>query len=135
MGAIVLFDGVCKFCNRTVNFIIEHDSSSYFTFAPLQSETGKRLLRSNGLEEAASIETDPESIVLIEDGTAYTSSSAALRIAAHLPPPWSWLKILTIVPEPLRDWFYEQFAQLRYRLFGKTDQCMIPSPDVKARFL
>ena len=146
MGAVVLFDGVCNFCDSSVNFIIDHDREGYFTFAPLQSDTGRQLAEEYGFESAVGAEetdtTGPEddlipidSVILVEDGEAYTHSTAALRIVKRLGPPWSWLSVLRIVPAFIRDYAYKTFARYRYRFFGKKDQCMLPSPDVRARFL
>ncbi len=85
MSAIILFDGVCNFCNGSVNFIIDRDKEAYFKFAPLQSEVGEKLLRENGIDK---VETD--SVVLIEEGKVYTRTTAALRIARRLSGAWSW---------------------------------------------
>lgn len=133
MSAIVLFDGVCNFCNATVNFIIEHDKAGYFKFAPLQSDVGERLTLEYGLET----ETDraPDSVILIEHGEAFTHSNAAVRIAKHLGSPWSWLHVLRFIPAAVRDAGYRMFARQRYRLFGRKDHCMIPNSDIRARFL
>ena len=130
MGAIVLFDGVCNFCDSSVNFIIEHDRAGYFRFAPLQTEIGQALLAEHHIDN---IETD--SVILIEDEKAYTHSSAALRIARKLDGVWSWLYFLIVVPRPIRDFFYKIFARYRYRLFGKKDVCMMPTPEIRVRFL
>lgn len=141
MGAVVLFDGVCNFCDASVNFVIEHDAAGYFRFAPLQSDAGRQLAEGHGLSSKIS---EPEtgddlipidSVILIEDGEAYTHSTAALRIARHLGFPWSWLYAFVIVPVPIRDFFYRQFARYRYRMFGRKDRCMVPSPNVRERFL
>jgi predicted DCC family thiol-disulfide oxidoreductase YuxK len=130
MSAVILFDGVCNFCNGAVNFIIARDSKGYFKFAPLQSEIGERLLKENGIDK---IETD--SVVLIEDGKVYTYSTAALRVARRFDGLWSWLYWFIFVPKPIRDFFYKLFAKYRYKLFGKKDECMLPTPDVRSRFL
>jgi predicted DCC family thiol-disulfide oxidoreductase YuxK len=130
MSAIILFDGVCNFCNGSVNFIIDRDPEKYFKFAPLQSEVGEKLLRENGVDK---IETD--SVVLIEDGKVYTRTTAALRIARRLSGYWSWFYGFTIVPSFIRDVFYKLFAKYRYKMFGKQEACMLPSPEVRARFL
>ena len=130
MSAIILFDGVCNFCNGSVNFIIERDARGDFKFAPLQSEIGEQLLKENGIDKA---ETD--SVVLIEDGKAYTHSTAALRIARKLDGAWKWFYYLIFVPRFIRDAFYKLFARFRYTLFGKKDECMIPTPEIRARFL
>jgi len=130
MSAIVLFDGVCNFCNGSVNFIIERDAKNYFKFAPLQSEIGRQYLDKFGIDKA---ETD--SVILIEDEKAYTHSTAALKIAGRLPGIWSWLYGFIVVPKPVRDFFYKLFAKNRYRLFGKQDACMMPTPEIRQRFL
>ena len=130
MGAVVLFDGVCNFCNATINFVIEHDKSGYFQFAPLQSEIGERLLAEHGIDR---IETD--SVILVENGEAYTHSDAALRIARKLDGIWSWVYVFRIVPRFIRDAAYKIFARHRYRLFGRQDACMMPTPEIRARFL
>lgn len=142
MGAVVLFDGVCNFCDASVNFIIEHDPKGYFKFAPLQSDEGKRLANEYGFESAAaapgerSLDLIPiDSVILIEDCKAYTHSTAALRILRRLGAPRSWAYAFVIVPKPIRDWAYRLFARYRYRIFGRKDQCMLPSPKVRARFL
>lgn len=130
MAAIVLFDGVCNFCNGSVNFMIEHDALGYFKFAPMQSDTGQELLKKFGIDQH---ETD--SIILVENNKAYTYSTAALRIARKLDGIWRWIYIFRFVPRPIRDFFYKLFAKYRYRLFGKKDLCMMPTPDIQARFL
>jgi predicted DCC family thiol-disulfide oxidoreductase YuxK len=130
MGAIVLFDGVCNFCNATVNFVIEHDKAGYFKFAPLQSEIGGELAAEHGIDM---IETD--SVIVVENAKVYTYSSAALRITRKLDGIWSSVYAFIIVPKPIRDFFYRLFARHRYRLFGRQDACMMPTPEVRARFL
>jgi predicted DCC family thiol-disulfide oxidoreductase YuxK len=130
MSAIILFDGVCNFCNGSVNFIIERDQAGYFKFAPLQSEIGEKLLAEHGVDK-----TLTDSVILIEDGSVYTHSTAALRIARKLEGPWKWFYGLRIVPSFIRDGFYKLFARYRYKLFGQKDECMLPSPEIRARFL
>lgn len=142
MGAVVLFDGVCNFCDASVNFVIERDREGYFKFAALQSEAGRSLAASHGVSlanertEAMSADlSSVDSVILVEDGKVYTHSTAALRIAKRLSGGWSLLYGLIVVPKPVRDYFYRLFAKHRYRLFGKKDECMLPSPEVRARFL
>ncbi len=129
MERIVLFDGVCNFCNGAVNFIIKHDHEKKFKFAPLQSEIGNELRRKHNIAD------NVDSIVLIENGQAFLHSTAALRIARNLNGIYSLGYMFIIVPAFVRDWAYKQFAKYRYRLFGKKDVCMIPTPDIKERFL
>ena len=142
MGAVVLFDGVCNFCDASVNFIIERDKTGYFKFAPLQSDEGTKLANQYGFASAtadadkADSDLIPiDSVILVEDGKAYTHSTAALKILKRLGAPWSWAYALVIVPRPIRDWAYRLFAKYRYRIFGRKDQCMLPAPEVRARFL
>ena len=138
MSAVVLFDGLCNFCDASVQFIIEHDSAGYFKFAPLQSDAGRELAAKYGLKfdpEAKHEGISIDSLILIEDGKAYTHSTGALRIARHLDRPWSWAYPLIFVPRPVRDFFYRTFAKYRYRMFGRKTECMIPTPEVRARFL
>ena len=137
----MLFDGVCNFCDASVNFVIEHDRDGYFKFAPLQSEAGLELADEHGLDskvsnvEAGDGSIPIDSVVLIEDGKAYTHSTAALRIARRLSGAWSWAYVFIVVPAPIRDFFYRLFAKNRYRIFGRKDECMLPTPEVRARFL
>jgi predicted DCC family thiol-disulfide oxidoreductase YuxK len=127
---IVLFDGVCNFCNASINFIIRRDRRKIFRFAPLQSETGAKLLRQFGLP-LDSVET----MILSEDGGCYTRSTAALRIVRRLGGPWSVLYVLMVIPTAARDMVYDFVARNRYRWFGEKNTCMIPTPEVRERFL
>ena len=130
MGAIVLFDGVCNFCNASINFVIERDKAGFFKFAPLQSEVGEELTAKCGIDTS---ETD--SVILVENGKVYTHSDAALGIARRLNGIWSWAYALRVIPRPIRDLAYKLIARNRYRLFGRRDACMMPTPEVRARFL
>lgn len=125
---VILFDGVCNFCNSSINFIIEHDKKAFFKFAPLQSEIGKDLVDKFGLNNV-------DSIILVEDDKAYTHSTAALKFIKHLDGIWSWAYIFIIIPRPIRDFFYKLIAANRYRLFGKKEVCMMPTPEIRSRFL
>ena len=127
---IVLFDGVCNLCNGTVNFILDHDPAGRFRFAALQSEAGRALLVRHGLAADAL-----ESLVLVEGERAWVRSDAALRIAAGLGAPWRWLAVLRVVPRGIRDRLYDAVARNRYRWFGRRDECRVPTPDLRARFL
>lgn len=130
MSAIVLFDGVCNFCDSSVNFVIRHDKAGYFKFAPLQSEIGQKLLEEHNLDK-----TETDSVVVIEDNKAFTHSTAALKLAKGLGGIWSLGYVFIIIPKFIRDYFYRLFAKNRYRLFGKKDACMMPTPEIRARFL
>jgi predicted DCC family thiol-disulfide oxidoreductase YuxK len=129
-NAIILFDGVCNFCNGSVNFIIDRDPEGYFKFAPLQSEIGEKLLAEHKVDKSVT-----DSVVLIEDDKVYTHSTAALRVARKLSGAWSWFYGLTIVPKFIRDFAYRLFAKNRYRMFGKQEACMLPTPEIRSRFL
>jgi predicted DCC family thiol-disulfide oxidoreductase YuxK len=130
MSAILLFDGVCNFCNGSVNFIIDRDQAAYFKFAPLQSEIGQKLLDEYKIDK---INTD--SVILIEDEKSYTHSTAALRVARKLDGFWKYFYVFIIVPRFIRDFFYKLFAKYRYSLFGKQEACMLPTAEIRARFL
>ena len=129
MERLVLFDGVCNFCNGAVNFIIRHDVEKKFKFAPLQSEIGREISAKYG------IGGDIDSIILVENDRPYTHSTAGLRIAKGLGGIWSLGYVFIIVPAFIRDYCYRLFAKNRYRLFGRTDACTLPTPDVRERFL
>ncbi len=127
---IVLYDGVCGFCNQSVQLILRNDRRGRFRFAALQSEVGQALLRRHGLPT-----DDFDTFVLVEDGRAYLRSAGALRVARGMDGAWKLLSALTIVPRPVRDFFYDLFARNRYRMFGRLDACMLPPPEVRSRFL
>ncbi len=126
---IVLFDGVCNFCNGSVNFIIRNDPDKKFKFAALQSEVGTEQKEKFGIGD------DVDSVVLIEDGEAYMHSTAALKIARGLGGIWSLAYVFIIVPAFIRDAAYKLFAANRYKIFGRQDACMLPTPDVRERFI
>lgn len=128
--AVVLFDGVCNLCSASVRFVLRRDPAGRFRFASLQSEAGRELLRRHGLDP-----DDLHSVVLVEDGRAYTRSDAALRIARGLGGGWPLLGALRAVPRPVRDRVYGLVAANRYRWFGKQDSCMLPTPELRERFL
>jgi predicted DCC family thiol-disulfide oxidoreductase YuxK len=127
---IVLYDGVCNYCNASVRFVIARDPPGRYRFAALQSDVGKSLLADHHLPPASM-----ETVVLIEGGKVYTRSTAALRVARRLTGAWPLLYVFIIVPRPIRDWCYGVFARNRYRWFGRTDACQIPSPEVRQRFM
>ena len=128
---VVLFDGVCNLCSRTVQFIIDRDPAARFRFAALQSESAARLLAANGSQPPE----EPQSILLLSAGGVLESSTAVLAIAGGLRRPWSWLRWLKLIPRPLRDALYRHVAQGRYRWFGREESCRMPTPELRARFL
>lgn len=138
---IVLFDGVCNFCDRTIQFIVDHERSASLRFAPLQSDVARDLIeKAFGDDEAKRLlgeleGGDPDSVVLIDGARGYTHSTAALRIAAHLRAPYRWLVVCAIVPRPIRDAAYRWIARNRYRWFGKSETCRVPTPELRSRFL
>ena len=129
-GPIVLYDGVCGLCDRSVQLILRNDRRGRFRFAALQSDAGRALLEKFGLPPDAL-----DSIVLVEGGRAWRKSRAALRIARRMDAPWPLLWPLIIIPGAVADVFYDLVAKNRYRMFGKLDACMLPPPEVRARFL
>jgi predicted DCC family thiol-disulfide oxidoreductase YuxK len=130
---IVLFDGRCGLCTRSVQFILKRDRDARFRFAPLESAAAARACARIGAPTPQAVE--PDSIIVITDGRALERSDAALAIAARLPFPWPMFAVLRVVPRGLRDWAYGIVARNRYRWFGRHDACMIPTPEQRARFL
>ncbi len=127
---IILFDGICNLCNNSVTFVIKRDSKNLFKYAALQSEAGKELVKEHGIDTETT-----DSIILIEANKAYVKSSAALRIAKHLSGGWPLLYGFIIIPTFLRNWVYDWVARNRYKWFGKKESCMIPTPELKEKFL
>jgi predicted DCC family thiol-disulfide oxidoreductase YuxK len=127
---ILLFDGVCNLCSGAVRFVIRHDPAGRFRFAALQSETGRRLLARHGLPADA-----PDTFVLVEGARCFTRSDAAIEIARRLAGAWRWLRVVALVPRPIRDWAYGIVVRNRYRWFGRSESCMVPTPELAQRFL
>lgn len=127
--SLLLFDGICNLCSSAVQFIIQRDPARRFRFASLQSKTGSQMLQKFGLPQ------ELNTLVLIEGDRVYTKSSAVLKIASQLRQPWPWLKVLWIIPRFIRDFGYMWISRNRYRWFGKKQQCMVPTPENKERFI
>lgn len=127
---IVLFDGECNVCNRTVDFLLRRDRERRLRFAPLQSDAGRQLLARFGLP-ADRLDT----VVLVEGDRFWTRSTAFLQALRRLPFPWPLASALRLVPRPLRDRAYDAFARNRYRWFGRRETCRVPAPDERDRFL
>ncbi len=127
---IVLFDGICNLCNSAVLFVIRNDPKKRFRFAALQSPVGQTLLERHGLPKETL-----NSFVLIEGEQAFSKSTAALRATRRLGYGWPLAFAFILVPRPLRDFCYDLIARNRYRMFGKREACMLPTPDLNARFL
>ena len=128
--SILLFDGVCNFCSDAVHFLVPRDPKGRLRFAALQSDTGAEIQLRFGLDPA-----DLDSVVLVEGGRCHTKSGAALRVAGKLSGAWPLFAVLLVIPWPLRDWAYDRFAERRYRWFGRSDACLVPTPELRERFL
>lgn len=127
---VILFDGVCNFCNSSVNFIIDNDKNNTFKFASLQSEYGRKLL------EKFNLPIDSFSTLILTDGNSfYTRSTAALLISKHLKFPHNLYYVFIIVPPFIRNLFYDIIARNRYKWFGKKDACRIPKPEERNKFI
>ena len=128
---IILFDGVCNLCNRSVQFIIKRDKKDEFRFATLQGATGRQLVQERNIDTS-----EVDSIILIEPGVAYyTKSTAALNIGKTFGGIWKIANVLNLIPRQIRDIVYDMVARNRYNWYGKKSQCMIPTPELKAKFL
>jgi predicted DCC family thiol-disulfide oxidoreductase YuxK len=128
--SIVLFDGLCNLCNLSVAFIIQHDKKEQFLFASLQSDAAKQILLQFDLKKL-----NFDSIVLVANENIYEKSSAVLKIAKQLSGGIKLLYALIVFPQMIRDWVYDYIAKNRYKWFGKKDNCMVPSEEIKSRFL
>ncbi len=126
----MLFDGTCAFCERSVVFIATRDPAGYFRFGASQSPEAAALLAPYGVTRETA-----RSVILIEDGKVYLRSTASLRIAARLTPPWSWLRVFLLVPVPVRDAAYWIVAAVRVRLAGRSNACEIPPPEIRDRLI
>ncbi len=127
---VILFDGVCNFCSFWVNFAIKRDRKKKLKFAPLQGEAANKLLPQHNINPASL-----SSVVFIDNGKAWTQSSAAIRICKHLDGGWKLFYGLIIIPKFIRDFIYNIVARNRYKWFGKKESCMIPTPELRERFL
>lgn len=126
---IILFDGVCNFCNGSVNFLIKRDSKGIFKYAPLQSEIGQNIIAKYNIPETV------DSIILLKENNIYIKSNAVIEIIKELKWYWKMLIIVKILPKKFRDLLYDVIANNRYKWFGKMDSCMIPDENVKSRFI
>lgn len=127
---VILFDGVCNLCNGFVQFVINNDPGEKFRFASLQSEFAQKELPKHNV--------NPEiinTVILLQEGKIYTRSTAALKIARKLDGFWKIFYVLMIFPRFIRDRGYHFIAKNRYKWFGKKESCMIPTPDLKKRFI
>jgi predicted DCC family thiol-disulfide oxidoreductase YuxK len=128
-SGLILFDGVCVFCSRWVAFVIARDHEAQFRFLTIQGEAGRTLAARLGIDVE-----EPETSAVVLDGLGYMKSDAALMVLQRLPR-WRWVAIAWLCPRPIRDFFYDRIARNRYRIFGKLDACIVPTPDVRPRFV
>jgi predicted DCC family thiol-disulfide oxidoreductase YuxK len=127
---IVIFDGVCNFCNGAVNFIIKRDPKGVFAFTPMQSKLAHELMKKHQIHTVG-----VDTFLLIKNGQCLVFSSAALEIAKDLTGFWYIFSIFKLVPSTIRDFCYKLFARNRYRLFGRQELCMVPTKEVRSRFI
>lgn len=128
---IILFDGVCNFCNDSVRFVMKRDKKDLYRYASLQSELGQKMTSERGIDT-----TEVDSTVLIIPNEAYyIKSDAALQISKHLTGLYPLLNLFSIIPSSIRDFFYDIIARNRYKWFGKKEECQIPTPEERAKFL
>lgn len=130
MNVVILFDGVCNFCNRTVNLLIKHDQSGVLKYSPNQSIVGQKMAKEFEID-SQTIKT----VIVIINGKVYFKTDAIIEIAKLLSGWPRIFSLLKFIPKPIRDFFYDIFAKYRYTLFGKKSHCMLPDLSVKDRFL
>lgn len=128
---VLVFDGVCVLCSHWVGFVLEHDRQHLYKFAAMQTDIGRRLLTSHGLDP-----NDPKSFLLLEDGRGYMDTDALIRVLESFGGRWRFVAtLIRLMPRFLRDAFYRAIARNRYELFGKHDLCIVPSAQTADRFL
>lgn len=127
---LVLFDGVCNFCNFWIQFALKHDKKGKLKFGSLQGTTAQQILPQYDIDPAVLT-----SVIFIEDGTAYRESTAALKVCKYLDGGWKLLYVFIIIPAFLRDGLYKWIGRNRYKWFGKQESCMLPTPEQRARFV
>ena len=127
---VILFDGVCKLCNRWSQFIIKYDKAHHFKLCSVQSSEGKAILKYFNMPTNTF-----ETMLYIEGNQKFEKSDAFLNIIKHMSYPWKLFRAFKIIPKPIRDWLYDRIALNRYRLFGKYEQCVLPTADHQSRFI
>jgi predicted DCC family thiol-disulfide oxidoreductase YuxK len=127
---LILFDGVCNFCNAAVQMVIEIDRQKVFKFAPIQSELGQQLYHQHGLDTS-----DIQTLMLVDEDKVWTKSDAVLEVLSRLDGGWQLLGAFKAMPQPIRDWAYSEFARQRFVLFGRRETCLIPTPELRERFM
>jgi len=126
---VILYDGVCVFCSRWIRFVATRDVARHFRFTAIQSPYGTRLAQAVGIDPA-----DPDTNAVIHGGIAHFKSDSALTVLGALPG-WGWVRVLRVVPKPLRDAVYNLVARNRYRIFGKYEACFVPDAAMRARVM
>lgn len=127
---LVISDGICNFCNGAVNFIIKRDREAKFKFSPIQSKLSQEIIKKHGVANAG-IDT----FLLVKNGRCYIWTDAAMEISKDLFGSWYLFNIFRVIPSPARDYLYRVFARNRYNLFGKSDNCMVPTEELRSRFV
>ncbi|MGB1011168.1 MAG: thiol-disulfide oxidoreductase DCC family protein [Thiolinea sp.] len=127
---VIVFDGICNFCNGSVNFIIQRDAAATFRFTPVQSEYAQQLMAKYGLSGVG-----VDTFLLIKNEKSYTTTDAALEICRDLDGYWPLMRVFRFIPRGVRDFFYRLLARNRYAWFGKAEVCMMPTPEIRARFI
>ncbi len=127
---LIVFDGVCNLCNGWVRFIIDRDPDRKFFFTPAQSSLGESLMRSVGIDV-----TDYDSNIYIENGVAFLKMDTVTKILWQMGALWPLVRAINIAPRPVRNWVYDRVGRNRYNIWGRTERCMVPSPEINSRFL
>ena len=130
MSNIIVFDGQCILCRRWFWFLVRRDPEVQFKFCAMQTDIGQRLLQDAGLNP-----TDPVSFLLLEQGRPLTDSDGIIRILEQLGGGWRFFKAARVIPRPMRDFVYRLIARNRYRIYGKSDTCLMPTPALSNRFV
>lgn len=128
---LILFDGVCNLCNSSIQYVIKHDKKNLFMFAPLQSETGKYIIKAYKID----IEKTDSILLYSNENGLSSKSTAAIKVARHLGFPRNVMSVFFIIPAFIRNWVYDYIAKNRYKWYGKQEACMIPTPELKSKFL
>ena len=127
---VLLFDGVCNLCNGMVQFVLKHENETTILFGAMQSETAQIYLEKFHINPS-----DKRSVIFIDNDVVYIKSEAAFRIAGYLKTPWSWARHFSFMPRSVSNFFYDIVARHRYRIFGKSENCFVPSAEFESRFL
>jgi predicted DCC family thiol-disulfide oxidoreductase YuxK len=128
---LIIFDGVCNLCNTSVQYVIKHDKKNIFIFTALQSDVGQQIIKEYNIDI---LKTDSILLFKPENGVV-SKSTAALKIAHDLGFPQNLISVFFIIPTFIRDWVYDYIAKNRYKWYGKKESCMIPTPELKSKFL